>query len=56
MIKIGTIVFATQDCSEGRAEARAWLKEKGLTPAQVRLYAENDMVLVAALVPLNIPK
>lgn len=54
MIKPGTIVFATGDCKEGRDEARAWLREKALTPQEVRLYREADMVLVAALVGLDI--
>lgn len=54
-IKSGTIVFATQDCAEGRADARVWLREKGLTPNQVRLYSDGGMVLVSALLPLDIP-
>lgn len=54
MIKPGTIVFATGDCKEGRDEARAWLREKDLTPKQVRLYRESEMVLVAALMGLDI--
>jgi len=55
MIKVGTIVFATGDCKEGAQEAREWLKEKQLTPKQVRFYRHNDMILVQALVPLHIP-
>jgi len=44
LIKAGTILFATSDTAEGRADARAWLKEKSLTPQQVRLYRDDGMV------------
>jgi len=56
LFKPGTILFATADTAEGRADARAWLKEKAMTPEQVRLYREGDMVLVAALVPVSVPQ
>lgn len=50
-IKTGVVVFATADTKEGRAAARAWLKEKGFTPTRARLYAEGGMVLVETLAP-----
>jgi len=56
LFKPGTILFATADTAEGRADARAWLKAKAMTPQQVRLYREGDMVLVAALVPVSVQK
>jgi len=55
VIKRGVIVFATDDCPEGRAEARAWLKSKRMTPQDVRLYALNGQVLVETLRPVFIP-
>jgi len=54
MIKAGTIVFATDDCKAGRGDARAWLKEKSLTPQDVRLYALEGQVLIEALRPLDV--
>lgn len=54
IFKPGNILFATADTKEGRDDARAWLKEKGFTPQQVRLYCDNDMVLVAALVEVDV--
>ena len=51
-IKVGTIIFATLDCKEGLADARAWLVEKKLTPDQVRLYRLDGQVLVEALKPI----
>lgn len=53
MIKTGTIVFATQDDKDGRDEARAWLRDKELTPQKVRLYRERGMALVVALTELE---
>lgn len=49
MIKSGVIVFATGDSREGVADARAWLKEKSLTPQDVRLYRHDGQVLVETL-------
>ena len=49
MIKPGTVVYATGDCREGIEDARAWLREKALTPADVRLYRADGMVLVEAV-------
>lgn len=54
MVKTGVIVFATGDCKEGRDEARVWLKGKGLTPQDVRLYALDGLVLVETLRPVKI--
>jgi hypothetical protein len=48
-IKVGTIIFATLDCKEGLADARAWLVERKLTPDQVRLYRLDGQVLVETL-------
>lgn len=44
-IQPGTIIFATDASAEGKADARAWLKAQGYTPAQVRLYELNGMTL-----------
>lgn len=46
MIKSGVIVYATDDCRDGIEAARVWLREKALTPADVRLYRADGMVLV----------
>ena len=54
MIKSGTVVFATGDCREGIEDARAWLKEKALTPADVRLYRADGMVMVEAVRAIHI--
>lgn len=56
MIKAGTIVFATDDCKDGRADARGWLREKSLTPQDVRLYALDGQVLIEALRPVDISR
>ena len=48
-IKSGTIVFATSDCKDGIADARAWLKDKAMTPADVRLFVHGGQVLVQTL-------
>lgn len=53
-IKPGVIVFATDASREGILEARAWLKEKALTPDQVRLFRLNDQTLVETLRPVDI--
>ena len=50
-IKTGVIVFATDDSREGVADARAWLKASGLTPADVRLYQHDGQTLVQTLRP-----
>jgi hypothetical protein len=52
MVKAGVIVFATQDCKDGRADARRWLKETGLKPDQVRLFVADGQVLVETLKPV----
>ena len=49
MIKAGVVVFATDDSRAGIEDARAWLKEKGLTPDQVRLYRANGQTLVETI-------
>jgi hypothetical protein len=49
LIKPGTVVYATGDCRDGIEDARAWLREKNLTPADVRLYRADGMVLVEAV-------
>jgi len=54
-IKTSVTVFATDDCRDGAADARAWLKEKGLTPDQVRLFRHNGQVLVETIRPVFIP-
>lgn len=48
MIKPGTIVFATGDCTDGRKQAMRWISQHGLKPDDVRLYAHDGMVLVSA--------
>jgi hypothetical protein len=53
-IKQGVVVFATDDTKGGRDDARAWLKTKGLTPDQVRLFRLNDQVLVETLKAVEI--
>ena len=53
-IKTGVVVFATDDSREGVLDARAWLKEKGLTPDQVRLFRLNGQTLVETLRPVEI--
>ena len=53
VIKAGTIVFATDDSREGVKDARAWLKEKSLTPDDVRLYQYEFCTLVQAVRPLD---
>jgi hypothetical protein len=53
-IKTGVVVFATDDTKEGILDARAWLKEKKLTPDQVRLYRHEGMTLVETLKPISI--
>ena len=50
-IKTGVVVFATDDTREGIMAAREWLKEKKLTPDQVRLYRHQGMTLVETLKP-----
>lgn len=52
-IKAGVIVFATSDCREGIADARGWLKEKGLKPDEVRLYRHEGQALIETLRPLR---
>lgn len=53
-IKTGFIVFATDASREGVEDARAWLREKKLTPDQVRLYQHDGMTLVQTKVPVEI--
>lgn len=53
-IKTGVVVFATDDTREGILDARSWLKEKKLTPDQVRLYRHQGMTLVETLKPTSI--
>jgi|OM-RGC.v1.037260008 hypothetical protein len=53
-IKAGTIVFATDDSPKGVADARAWLKEKNLTPDDVHFYQAEGMTLIAAKHPLKL--
>ena len=48
-IKAGVIVFATSDCREGISDARAWLKEKGFKPDEVRLYRHDGQALIETL-------
>lgn len=54
-IKKGVVVFATKDTKEGRADARGWLKSKGIAPHQARLFVLEGMVLVETLEPVFIP-
>ena len=53
-IKKGVVVFATQDTSAGRSDARLWLNNCGLTPGDVRLYKHDGMVLVESLREISI--
>jgi len=52
-IKAGTIILATDNSAESKAFARAWLKNQGYTPAQVRLYELDGQTLAQALVNLD---
>jgi ABC-type nitrate/sulfonate/bicarbonate transport system substrate-binding protein len=52
-LKAGTIILATDASREGKAWARAWLKEQGYTPQQVRLYELDGQTLAQALVNLD---
>jgi len=52
--KPGVIVFATDDSRAGVNDARAWLREKGLTPDQVRLFKLDGQVLIEAIKPVAI--
>ena len=52
-IKPGTIIFATDDSTEGRSDARSWLKSQGYTPAQVRLYQLDGQTLAQAIVIID---
>lgn len=54
-IKPGFVVYADADTREGIEAARAWAKEKGLTPQDVRLYRLDGMVLIETLRPVTIP-
>ena len=54
MIKPGVIAFATDASREGIEDARAWLKEREMTPDKVRLYIENGMALVQVVKPVEI--
>lgn len=54
MIKPGVIAFATDSSREGIEDARAWLKEREMTPDKVRLYVENGMALVQVVKPVEI--
>jgi len=51
-IPAGFIVFATGDCPEGRAEARAWIKAKGLTRQDVKGRIIGGQACLVALRPL----
>lgn len=55
-IKAGTVIFATDDSREGVADARVWLRDSGLTPADVRLYKLDGMTLVQALRDVDLRK
>lgn len=52
-LKAGTIIFWTQDCADGRAEARAWLKAKGYTPQQVFLTELGGEILATLRVKID---
>lgn len=53
VIKEGMIIFATDACKAGKADARAWLKEQGYTPDQVRLYELDGQILAQARIDLQ---
>lgn len=53
-IKCGVVIYCTKDCDEGRQEAKDWLKAKGLTPDQVKLYSSGGMVLAETKAPVYI--
>jgi hypothetical protein len=55
-IKAGVIVFASSDCREGVADARAYLAEMKLKPDQVRLYRHDGQVLIQTLKPVSLKK
>lgn len=46
MIPAGTVVFATEACDEGMAEARAHIKQMAWTRDDVRLIKRGDQVLI----------
>ena len=48
-IKPGFVVYADSDTREGIEAARAWLKEKNLTPQDVRLFRADGLVMVETL-------
>lgn len=51
-IPAGFTIFATTDCPEGRAEARAWIKAKGLTRQDVKGRIIGGQACLVALRPL----
>lgn len=51
-IPAGFVVFSTGDCPEGRAEARAWMHEKGLTREDVAGRIMGGQCCLVALRPL----
>ena len=51
-VPAGFIVFATGDCAEGRAEARAWIKAKELTRQDVKGRIIGGQACLVALRPL----
>ena len=48
MIQPGTVMFASQDCQESVDEAKAYIRELGLTSEIVRLIRKDGQVLVIA--------
>lgn len=41
-----TILFATQDCTMARVEAREYIERMKLTPANAKMVARDGMMLV----------
>ena len=48
MIQPGTVMFASQDCPEAVEEARAYIRNYGLTSDDVRLIRKEGQILVIA--------
>ena len=48
MIRPGTVLYASSDCTEAVEEARAYIRENGLTAELVRLIRKEGQVLVVS--------
>lgn len=48
MIGEGTVLFASDTSAESVAEAREWIRGKGLTQVDVKLIQKDGMTLIVA--------